>query len=146
MRSFSVRCIKNILNPSNSHICISHFKTLSEQYCQHNPDLNKIFTEEWNRAKETLSLKIETIAAKISDASLKLQTEYNENLEKEMKLDQDLLKKLNPEHPALLCTTEPRHEPNLDTTTTTIESDTEMIIDSIITAAASTVEDGSSAY
>ena len=160
MRSFSVRCIKNILNPSNSLICINHFKILSEQYCQQNPDLNKIFTEEWNRAKEAFSLKIETIATKITTASQKLQTEFNEDVEKEMKLDQDILKKLNPEHPALLCKTHPMHESNM-TLSNHIETDTEMAIDSIlttadsdmdaitessITTAASTKEDGSGAH
>jgi len=179
MRSFSVRCIKNILNPYNSHICVSHFKLLSEQYCQQNPDLNKIFTEEWNRAKEALSLKIHTIAAKITNASIQLQTKYDESIDKGMKLDQNLLQKLNPEHPALLFVATPQHDPNLIIPTnnetnnaqrdsslsiptnnetnnaqpvsnmtipTNNESDTEIIIDSIITTAASTVEDGSGAH
>ena len=62
-----------------------------------------------------------------------------------MKLDQDTLKKLNPEHPALLCKTLPIQSTNM-TPITSNEIDTEMIIDSIMTTADSTVEYGSGAH
>ena len=55
MRAFAVRCIKNITNPLNSPTCINHFKTISKDYCNRNPDLSKIFSQEWERIKSTIS-------------------------------------------------------------------------------------------
>ena len=55
MRAFAVRCIKNITNPLNTPTCINHFKTISEDYCSRNPDLSKIFSQEWDRIKSTIS-------------------------------------------------------------------------------------------
>jgi hypothetical protein len=46
MRAFAVRCIKNITNTANSTACINHFKNISQQYCDKNQDLSKIFSEE----------------------------------------------------------------------------------------------------
>ena len=67
MRKFSIRCIKNILNTSNSTMCINHFKSLADQYCRGNPDLSKIFDEEWNRAQEALSTQTQLRSDKISN-------------------------------------------------------------------------------
>lgn len=55
MRAFAVRCIKNITNPLNTPTCVNHFKTISEDYCSRNPDLSKIFSQEWERIKSTIS-------------------------------------------------------------------------------------------
>jgi hypothetical protein len=102
MQKFSIRCIKNILNKSNSPLCINHFKTLSEKYCQMNPELNKIFSQEWNKANENLHNQIESLVSRITVTSQQLDSCFDESIEKDMTADLKSLEKLNPDHPILL--------------------------------------------
>jgi hypothetical protein len=107
MRAFAMRCIKNITNVSNSTTCINHFKNISQQYCNKNPDLSKIFAEEWNRAKPTILLKTQDIIARLTDASNRQTHEFNTTVAKDMQTDIESLRKLSPNHPYLLSVSNP---------------------------------------
>ena len=164
MRAFAVRCIKNITNVSNSTTCINHFKNISQEYCNKNPDLSKIFAEEWNRAKPTILLKTQDIIAKLTDASNRQKHEFNATVAKDMQTDIESLRKLSPNHPYLLSVSNlmtavtlssndlPETCVTLTQTTTNptnLTNDIEMEdtpTESSTTTADSTKEDGSGAY
>ena len=79
MRAFAVRCIKNITNSLNSPTCINHFKTISEEYCSRNPDLSKIFSQEWERIKSNTftncATTIDSTTIIVSTTDLNLNTD-----------------------------------------------------------------------
>lgn len=174
MQKFSIRCIKNILNKSNSALCINHFKNLSEKYCQINPKLNEIFTQEWNKANEQLQHQIDSLASQITIAAEQLNSCHDESIGKRMNTDLKSLEKLNPDHPIFLThksyyentstshPTPPNYEKDIMNDVEMIETndselkDTHIInrISTIIedreissnTIATSTIEDGNGAH
>ena len=137
MRNFSIRCIKNILNPKNSTVCMNHFKSLAEQYCRQNPDLKKLYDEEWIKAKAAITLQTQVLAEKINTNISLLTTDFkntlptsndnlissndtsanNELLTSELMTDIEKLRKLDPSHPLLstsplISIFEPQHTTN----------------------------------
>jgi hypothetical protein len=89
MRSFSVRCVKNILM-SNNIITIRHFKALAEKACAENPSLKDIFDIEYARCKEVVDKEVSDLV----DELTKIGAEENEDYTKSM----NRLCMLHPEH------------------------------------------------
>jgi hypothetical protein len=163
MRSFATRCIKNIINISNSNACINHFKKMSEEYCQKNAALNSIFATEWEKAKPFILEQTQTIITHIENLSATLKDSPTSACKKELSYTMDSLRKLNPNHPLLLSNyqlnnviTPITNSELINTTesiintepinTTSNNKDIEMEDSSSNTTAASTEEDGSSAH
>jgi len=155
MRTFSIRCIKNILNTSNSPLCIKHFKSLSEQYCRDNQELNTIFTQEWAKAKEAISIQTQELVDKISTTYDLLETysstpnpsNSETTLNNELQNDLNSLRKLNPNHPILSRATTTQPPITMHQDIEMYNPDTEMdinMISSETAIAASTLEDGNS--
>lgn len=126
MRAFAVRCIKNITNPSNSDACVNHFKAMSENYCQRNQELSKIFNEEWIKSKSSLPLTGESTTSTSS-------TTLPSNITTTISIDTPTI------------TSDPTTIPNPQYCPNII-SDHDMEDSSSNTTAASTVEDGSGAH
>jgi hypothetical protein len=150
-RAFIIRCVKNIVFPSNTLAC-SHFERVLAKARSEDPLLDPLYDAEFQIATNEKASKI---AALVSQASTSPSPS-----EKELKLIMKSLATLSPSHELVITydaarkaksTPAPPPPTTTTTTDTSMNGDVDMIVEEnhlLIgnTAAASTLEDGSGDY